>query len=99
MPYVPAGAAYPFGKWSPTVSDFVEFFDMAKKLKCPGVSLWELKYIVNNVAWSSKITELEYNSEEQPIPTDNGVSVNEWAKQVDPFLREKVGYNGSKLKE
>lgn len=99
MPYFPAGSAYPSGKWSPTVSDFVEFFDMAKKLKCPGISLWELKYIVNNVAWASKITELEYNSEEQPVPSSEGVSVNEWAKQVDSFLREKIGYNGSKLKE
>ncbi len=99
MPYIPAGSAYPAGKWAPTVSDFREFCETAKKLKCPGISYWELKYIFNNVAWLSEIAAQTYNKDDQPVPVVDGVSLNEWAKEVDPFLREKVGYNGSKLKE
>jgi hypothetical protein len=56
LPVVPVGAAFSYGKWSPTVAELNQFDETARRLKLPGVSWWSWQHAEADVAWWSTIT-------------------------------------------
>ncbi len=68
LPFIPAGSAYPAGKWAPTVSDLHEFYTTAKELKCLGITWWEWKYAIATSAWWNEITAQSWDTTTPPPP-------------------------------
>lgn len=95
LPVIPVGAAFYEDGWQPTVAEIDEFYQTVKQLNLPGIAWWswDSSGIEANPSFRSTIAAQHWQPPAPPIPPTI-VSLEEWARNVDPLLRAKVAYSG-----